>query len=219
MKTLQKRTVCLPLMIGVLLGLAACTERASIRPSATSAPNPTAAPTETTSSTAMNSAEKGKIAGSEEIATANLSDAEIADVIQVTNEAEIGAGALAKTRAGNPAVRAYAKHLVDEHKKNTNEKDFFKAWNGTTSETNISKNIRAESTAELVELRKISGSDFDQVYIQNQLAMHKQYLNDLDNRYIPAAQDAQLKNFLKQTRKQVSNHLSDAQNVVTMMNQ
>lgn len=244
MKILTKSTVITPLVISVLFGLTACTDRTADKSrtaaNGNSASNYAAAPALPTTAPTTDSTTKpetatapvaAKPAGSadaaaksapttqkDSAASTTLSDHQIASVIKDANDAEFGAGALAKTRAENPQVRAFARHMIDEHKKNNSvENAFAKKWDASSSENDISKNIRAEASAKLAELEKISGSDFEQAYIQNQLAMHKQLLDDLDHRYIPAAQDAKLKSFLKETRKHVSNHLTSAQALASML--
>ena len=154
----------------------------------------------------------------ESTSSAPIAENQIATVIKSANDSEIKAGALAKTRAENPEVRAFARHIVDEHKKNNIiETEFSKKWDADSSETVASRNIRSEFNAKFAALEKISGSDFDEAYLQNQMAMHKQLLADLDNRYIPAAQDAKLKNYLLETRKNISRHLSSAQALASML--
>ena len=228
MTPFSKTTVIAPLALGVLLSLNACTDgtktttndRALVSNYA-SLPAPTTT-TPATMGTAMEAATASKpvAVAKKDSATAKpvLSDHQIASVIHVANEAEIGVGALAKTRAENPQVRAFARQMIDEHKKNNSEESAFtRNWDASSSENETSKNILVGTKAKLAELEKISGSDFDQAYMQNQMTMHKQLLDDLDNRFIPAAKDEKLRAFLKETRKHVSSHLTAAQELASML--
>ena len=63
------------------------------------------------------------------------------------------------------------------------------------------------------ELKKKKGSDFDKAYIENQVMMHQQVLNDLESKYIPATQNSDFKAFLETTKAHVQEHLTKAQQI------
>ncbi len=150
-----------------------------------------------------------------------ISDGQIVSVVSAANDAEISAASLAKSRADNAEVRAFARHMVDAHtKNNVEEKTLFgRQWDNQSQTSEMSQSIRAEAETQLAQLQNMSGSSFDQKYLGQQIAMHKQLLSDLDQRYIPTAKDAKLIEFLKTTRLHVSQHLDSAQHILTSMGQ
>ena len=56
----------------------------------------------------------------------SISDGQIISVVGAANDAEIGAASLAKSRGDSAEVRAFARHMVDDHTKNkVEEKTLF----------------------------------------------------------------------------------------------
>lgn len=241
-KTTKTKWIYVPVLLTGVLGFGCRNNERISQPSATT-PNSMASTTTsatstpasavttpaaaTTTATATDSSAASTMPATTTASTGNtttaapgkLNDVQIADVVKAANDAEIGAGTLAKTRAENPQVRAYAKKMIDEHaKNNVMEKSIMPKKSSSMAENDMSKAIRAESAEKLSKLQNMSGSAFDQAYIDAQVKMHTQLLSDLDNNYIPAAKDSKLKNYLKETRKHVSQHLESAQQVLTMIN-
>lgn len=141
----------------------------------------------------------------------NLSDHQIAEILEEANDAEIEAAKLAKGDATNKEVKEFAKHMIEQHKKNNKEtKKVVKKADIDPEESEISKAIKADAKNKKDILKKQRDLAFDRMYMEQQVSMHQQLLNDLDQKYIPAAQNPDFKNHLKVTREHVSQHLEKA---------
>lgn len=223
MKMTQKKIWYLPLVLSSIVGFSAyAAESASQQqnptryPRGESAEPPVTAPV--TARPPTNPAYSSTTKTAKPVAT--MTDNQIASVVKAANDAEISAGTLAKTRAESPEVRAFAKDMIDDHNKNNEaEKSVLSKIEGTQSASNeMSQKIRTETATRMKKLENMSGSAFDQAYISQQIAMHKQLLADLNNQFIPAAKDEKLKDYLQSTRQHVSRHLLSAQQVLATMN-
>jgi putative membrane protein len=143
-----------------------------------------------------------------------LTDGQIAQVIKTVNEGEVDLGKVARSRAENKDVKEFAKQMVDEHKKSEKQvKDVAKK-----AKLELVKNDTSKSLEEMVDnqednLKKLKGADFDKAYIGHQITMHQQVLDDLNKKWIPAAQSAELKSYLETTKSNLEKHLSHAQQI------
>ncbi|HEX7676248.1 MAG TPA: DUF4142 domain-containing protein [Bdellovibrio sp.] len=147
-----------------------------------------------------------------------LSDSDIAEIMKTANKAEIDAGKMAKSKASNSQVKDFAKMMVDAHEENMKDgKKIEKKEKIKSETTDTSKDLKSSTKDQLAELKKKKGSDFDKAYIDNQVAMHQQLLNDLDNKFIPAATNPEFKTYLQNTREHVQKHLSKAQEIQSTM--
>ncbi|MEK2645752.1 DUF4142 domain-containing protein [Bdellovibrio sp. BCCA] len=143
-----------------------------------------------------------------------LSDSEIAEVLMTANEAEIDAGKVAKSKAADKTVKDFAEHMVSEHEENKKEgKKITKDEKISTKSNDTAKDLKKDAKEKLSDLKKRKGKDFDLAYIQNQINMHQQLLTDLEQKYIPQAQNPQFKNFLNETKTHVEQHLAKAKEV------
>ena len=144
----------------------------------------------------------------------SLNDHQIAEIMEEANEAEIDAAKLAKDDAKNGEVKEFAKHMIEQHK--MNEKDMKKIVkkndiDGEKSE--MSKALEADAKEKRKMLKKQKDMAFDKMYMEQQVAMHTQLLNDLDQKFIPAAQKPEFKAHLQATRDHVSKHLETAKSI------
>lgn len=143
-------------------------------------------------------------------------DQEIAEIMKTANEGEIDAAKLAEKHASNPEVKDYAKKMVDEHKANEKEgKDAFKKGDISPKNNDIAKAMKKDTKAKIKALKehKKNTAEFDKAYIDSQVAMHQQLLNDLDSNLIPNAKNEDLKAYLTKTREHVQEHLTKAQQI------
>ncbi|MBC7428268.1 MAG: DUF4142 domain-containing protein [Bacteriovorax sp.] len=142
----------------------------------------------------------------------SLTDAQIVEILEKTNDAEIDAAKLAKSDAKNKEVKEFAKMMIDEHKMNNKEADMVeKKIKVKPEESDTSKMITADGKNKRDMLKKQKDMAFDKMYMEQQVVMHTQVLNDLDTKLIPSAKNAALKTHLEATRVHVKAHLEKAQ--------
>lgn len=143
-----------------------------------------------------------------------LSDSEIAEVLMTANDAEIDAAKVAKSKASDKTVKDFAEEMVSEHEANEKEsKKITKDEKIKAKSNDTAKDLKKEAKEKLSDLKKKSGKDFDLAYIQSQINMHQQLLKDLEQKYIPQAQNTQFKKFLSETKNHVEQHLAKAKEV------
>lgn len=140
-----------------------------------------------------------------------LNDHQIAEIMEEANDAEIDAAKLAKDDAKNAEVKEFAKHMMDEHKMNNKEaKKVVKKNDIDPEKSEMSKALKEDAKNKRAVLKKQKNMNFDKMYMEQQVSMHTQLLNDLDQKFIPAAQKPEFKAHLQATREHVSKHLEQA---------
>lgn len=143
-----------------------------------------------------------------------LTDHQIAGILEEANDAEIDAAKLAKDDAKNKEVQEFAKHMIEEHKKNNKAMDKITKKNDIDDEdSDMSKAIKEDAKNKKSLLKKQKDLAFDKMYMEQQVTMHQQLLNDLDQKYIPAAQKPEFKAHLQATREHVNQHLQKAKDL------
>lgn len=151
-----------------------------------------------------------------ETTAANLNDHQIAEVMKTANDLEIDAGKVARTRATIPQVKDFAEEMISTHKQNEKDaKDLTKRVDIKPKSNDVAKDLKKEVKTNLSDVKKMKGTDFDKAYIKMQITMHQNLLNDLDQKFIPAAQNIHYKEFLQKTREHVAAHLTKAHEIET----
>jgi putative membrane protein len=149
-----------------------------------------------------------------------MTDAKIVKLVRTANDGEIDLAKMAKSKADNKDVKDFAKMMIDEHKKNDKDaKDVAKKANVKPEDSTAAKDLKNMAEGKEKELKKFKGKEFDKAYIDQQISMHQQLLDDLNNKLIPAAQSPDVKTYLEATKAHVEKHLSRAQEIQTSLNQ
>lgn len=147
-----------------------------------------------------------------------MTDAKIVEVMKVANEGEVDLAKMAKSRAEHKDVKDFAKKMIDEHKKSEKEaKDVAKKAKVKAEESTASKDLKNVAKTKEKDLKNFKGKEFDKAYIDQQISMHQQLLDDLNQKLIPAAQSPELKTYLEATKAHVQEHLSRAQEIQTTL--
>lgn len=147
-----------------------------------------------------------------------LNDGEIAEILRTANQAEVDVAKMATTRASSSSVKDFAKDMISDHQ--TNQKDeakMAKAEKISPQPNNTATEFKKGVQDQMLQLGKQSGLAFDKAYIDNQVAMHRQLLSDLNQKFIPAATNPEFKAFLNTTKEHVEKHLSKAQELQTAL--
>lgn len=155
---------------------------------------------------------------SAQAAAAAPTDAEIMQIMTTANQAEVDAAKVAMSQAESKEVKDFAKHMQQEHSKNDQQgKSLAKQLKVTPKDHPRASAMKEDAKAKMATLKAAKGKEFDTTYINSQVAMHTQVLDDLQNTLIPAAQNPQLKSFLETTRGHVQHHLEQAQKLQASM--
>ena len=145
-----------------------------------------------------------------------LNDAQILAITNAANEGEIDQAkiALRTPRQGSPGEVAFAQMMVDQHGQAQRQSQQLATSAGITAEsTAASTQLQSDSQNSLASLTGLNGSDFDKAYIDLQVKEHKDVLDTIDSKLLPAARNDELKKQLTEVRAKVADHLQRAQNI------
>jgi putative membrane protein len=144
-------------------------------------------------------------------ATDTLTDAQIAKIAVTADKAEVDSGKYAASHAKNKEVQRFAEDMVKDHGKSLDDaKDLAKAQRIEPETSPMSASLEKESKQGFAMLKKESAATFDRAYLEQQVSMHQQVLDTLDNSLIPNAKSVELRAQLQQTRSMVESHLEHA---------
>lgn len=167
-------------------------------------------PKNETASKTSNASEAAQTASA--TTTPPTNDGEIMTIVSTANKAEVDAAKLAMQNAKSKDVKAFAKHMQQEHTMNDKQgMALAKKLNVKPEDAPHANTMKTDAQAKMEDLKSQKGADFDKAYINSQVEMHKQVLNDLQNTLIPAAKDPQLKTWLEKTSTHVKQHLEKAE--------
>jgi putative membrane protein len=152
-------------------------------------------------------------AAAERAMPGTLSDANVVSVLDAIDVTEIEAAQLAKQKASNPAVRAYASRLVDEHTANMQQTLQLANRRGLQPDKpRLAAAVETTHQKTMDELRKKSGRDFDRAYLDYQVTMHQQAIQLVQDT-ANSVEDTRLKQHLIQTRPDLMSHLTGARDL------
>ncbi|MGZ3374969.1 MAG: DUF4142 domain-containing protein [Phenylobacterium sp.] len=115
---------------------------------------------------------------------------------------EIQAAKIAETRSKNPDIKAFAKMMVKDHTATSAAMGPLAKAAGQTPADKLDD----RRSGFIDHLNKASDADFDKVYVDQQVAVHKEAL-DLMNGYAKDGSDAGLKGAAAKTAPKVQMHL------------
>jgi putative membrane protein len=154
------------------------------------------------------------MSGASAMAGGNLSDAQIAGVLDAVNLGEVQQAHLAQEKATEPAVRNYANAMMNGHQAAARQQAEVLDQRGIApQETDLSRQLRQQSQQEEQRLSQLEGPAFDRAYIQAQIRSHQDALNLIDQQLLPNASDPAYRAYLEQLRGHLQQHLSQAQQV------
>lgn len=147
-----------------------------------------------------------------------LGDAEITAVTSAANNGEIEMAELAKKNATNNDVKSFAAMMITHHKEaETKGKTVATKAKITPADNETATHLKSDVSTTIDSLKTQKGKDFDKAYMESQVKAHKDVLDIIDNKLIPAAQNADLKTHLSDVRKSVAMHLAKAEEIQTKL--
>lgn len=145
---------------------------------------------------------------------AALNDAQIAAITVAANQVDIDAGKLAKSRASNPEVKAFAEKMITDHTGvNKSAKDLAKKLKMKPEENKDSTGMKKQGKENLKKLKELKGADFDRAYIDQEVTFHQTVLDTIDKSLVPNAKNEELKALLDKVRPNIADHLEHARNL------
>lgn len=149
-----------------------------------------------------------------------VTDPQIADIVLAANDVDVQAGEMAKARATDPRVKAFAERMITDHTGVNKAASDLVAKLGVTPEPNpTSKQLRDGGASTRQTLGARSGADFDRAYMDSEITYHQAVLDAIDHTLIPGATNAELRALLEQTRPAVDAHLQHAREIRSALGQ
>lgn len=142
------------------------------------------------------------------------SDAEVLSFVMALNDGEVQMGDLAKKNAENAEVKQFAGMMSQHH---TQGMAKVRALQGKTKielkDNELTQKVKTDASTNMSTLRDKKGKEFDRFYIDSQVRMHKDGLDALDNRVLPAITNGEVKTAVTSMRAQVAEHLAKAEGI------
>lgn len=138
------------------------------------------------------------------------SDANAVAFIQTVNTGEIEAAALAKTKATDAEIKAFARQMEMDHATMKTEVAEAAQRLGLSA-TATDEDVLEEHQEAMKELNEAkAGKDFDDEFIDKQVEAHKKALDEIDEA-IEKTQNAEFKALLQKAHGAIDGHLKRAE--------
>ncbi len=142
------------------------------------------------------------------------SDPQIAGIVVTANQIDVDAGKLAKSRSKNKEVQQFARQMITDHTAvNKQAAALAKKLGVKPEESDTSKSLKKEASANMANLKKLKGAKFDKAYVDHEVAYHEEVLGAIDKLLIPSAQNAELKQLIEKVRPAIDAHLQHAKHL------
>ena len=149
----------------------------------------------------------------------NWTDASIFAYLTAANNGEIAEGSLAERMATSPAVKAFARQMVTDHRKMLRDGNALAAKLSVkpdTTNSNVSQ-LRQDAESTVKDLtKKQKGADWDKTYMDKQDDDHQKVIDHV-NDFIKSAQSPELRSMLQQALPKVQQHLAKAKDIQNNM--
>ena len=120
---------------------------------------------------------------------------------------EVETGRVAEDRAQLAAVKAFAKRMIDDHSKTTDQLKALVADNDIKAE--LPTALDDKHQAKLDRLKELSGNAFDKAYIDGQVNAHEKAVEMFQD-YSQSGDNAKLKEWAQTTLPTLKDHLQEA---------
>jgi len=150
--------------------------------------------------------------------TAKVSDAQIAQIVVTANSIDIENGKIALKNSKTASVDEFANLMIKDHTAVNNNATALVTRLGVKPEaSDTSKSLQSAADTEQAKLRGLHGHEFDEAYLENEVAYHKQVLGAITDVLIPNAQNADLKKTLVDVKPAFQAHLDHAEKALAAL--
>lgn len=129
---------------------------------------------------------------------------------------EIQSGQLAADKAQNDDVQSFGKQMVDDHTETSD--DVKELIEDEEIKVELPSNLDDQHQAKLDKLKGLSGNQFDKEYVRTQIDAHQKAVALFES-YATAGENGDLKKWAGDTLPTLKEHLEDAQNLRTTVDQ
>ena len=153
-------------------------------------------------------------AATEQSTAPALTDANIVAIVLMANKMDIENARMALGKTKDPAVKAFANQMVEDHTSATRQTtDLAAKLSLKPEEDDSSRQLEAASDSTRKTIDESKGTGFDKAYIDNEVVAHQAVLDMLDKTLIAGATNPELKSLLESTRSVIVKHLAHAKSV------
>lgn len=140
-----------------------------------------------------------------------LDDAAIVGIFDAANTWDIGTGGLARSAATKQEVREFARMLVDAHTAVRKQGRALAGKLGVTP-TPVAKEfaLALDYRDTMKKLAGLKGSAFDRAFLEHEIAYHQTVIDAVTKQFLPAIQNAELKQFVESVAPAFVAHLQGA---------
>lgn len=140
-----------------------------------------------------------------------LTDPEIASVAVTANQIDVSYGNIALKKSKNTDIRKFAQTMITDHSGVIAQATALVKKLGVTPKTNaVTKQLLQGAASTEKKLNAAKRSDFDNEYINNEVAYHESVISAVNNLLIPQAQNQELKALLVKVAPVLQEHLDHA---------
>jgi putative membrane protein len=148
-----------------------------------------------------------------------LGNAEILEIVATLDRGEIEQAEVARTKATDARVTAYAEQLFQEHTRAKHrDEQLAETSRWMPIESSLAEDLAGTNRQTLQTLKTADSAAFDELYIRGQIQQHQEVLDLLQNHLIPRADNPSLKAHLEESRAMVDGHLSKAKEIQGLIN-
>ena len=130
--------------------------------------------------------------------SAGPTDSQIAAIVVTANQVDIDAAKLAISKSQSNDVKAFAQEMVKDHGAvNKSATALVHKLKVTPEASDTSQSLKKDGDDNLVDLRKLQGTDFNRAYIDHEVTYHEAVLCAIDKTLIPNAKNDESKALLE----------------------
>ena len=149
--------------------------------------------------------------------TVALTEGQVVKILSVANNGEIMQAKAALPKLQTPQARNFAQGMIEKHTANEMKGQALAKRMGVMPQASqLSNALQNDSNKMVTKLSKTS-APVDKQYIADQVKIHSKVLQTIDSQLLPNAKNAELRNFLVETRSAVAMHLKVAQQLHAAM--
>lgn len=132
---------------------------------------------------------------------AEMSDGQIAGVVNVANDQAVSAAKTAQKSATNKALVEYANSVIRDHERFTAEFNAILSKVAVKAEeSGTTVALRASGLRDAATLLMLKGADFDKKFLHQHIAAEQYFIELLDTSLIPAAKNPEIKSYIQSMR-------------------
>lgn len=146
--------------------------------------------------------------------TPQMNDAQIGAFLAAANKAEIDSSQLVK-KSKSADVKKLAAEMIKDHTAADKKGKALMAKASIQPDASAEdvKTLESKAQGAIEQLKGLKGAELDKAYVDAQVTMHQEVIDALDQRLLPAAQNADLKAFMTEIRPKLQAHLDHAKAV------